>query len=237
MIASVMPLPADPLPKRFTNIVRPDGLKQAPASSLELSRLTANSKASPPGEIPIRRFGLMRPGARGCVSLSVPPASSSHSRRPPRGVTVRLSGESRTGCPGDSKSRRRCPPDGPCWRVLPDLAVSLAKSVRVGGIAVLDVAAAGCDEEHAAALPPAALEPVELRATLDEALVEGAGRAAVARGDRVGIIDVEPGHRQDEALGLTLARVVLRLAGDAEHLEQTARLEIGRIVRQVAVEA
>ena len=52
-----------------------------------------------------------------------------------------------------------------------------------------------------------------------------------------GFEDVEPGNRQDQALGLTLARVVLRLAGDAEHLEQPACLEIGRILRQVAVEA
>jgi len=42
------------LPKMFANSVRPDGLKQAPANSALFSRLTANSKASPAGETPIR---------------------------------------------------------------------------------------------------------------------------------------------------------------------------------------
>ena len=41
------------------------------------------------------------------------PASSSQSIRPPRGVIVMLSGESRTACPGDSNRRRSRPLDDP----------------------------------------------------------------------------------------------------------------------------
>jgi len=53
-MAQVMPLPDDPLPKMLTNSVLPSGLKQAPANSLSLRRLTANSTASPLGESPLR---------------------------------------------------------------------------------------------------------------------------------------------------------------------------------------
>ena len=56
------------------------------------------------GLMPIRRLTSSTPGASGWVSLSAPLASSSHSRTPPRGVTSRLSGESRTDPPGDSKN-------------------------------------------------------------------------------------------------------------------------------------
>jgi hypothetical protein len=77
VMASVIPLPGDPFPKMFTNSVRPDGLKQAPASSESFSRLTANSKASPSSEIPIRRLTSVMPGASGWVSPSCEPASSS----------------------------------------------------------------------------------------------------------------------------------------------------------------
>ena len=66
-MATVMPLPRDPLPKMFANSVRPDGLKLAPANSALLSRLTANSKASPAGEIPIRRLTFTIPGAPGPI--------------------------------------------------------------------------------------------------------------------------------------------------------------------------
>jgi hypothetical protein len=48
VMAQVMPLPGtvDPLPWMLTNITSPSGEKVAPANSLSLNTLTANSKAS-----------------------------------------------------------------------------------------------------------------------------------------------------------------------------------------------
>src|SRR5918994_4177753 len=48
VIAQVIPLPGEPSPKRLTNSTSPSGENVAPANSLSLRRLTANSKASPP---------------------------------------------------------------------------------------------------------------------------------------------------------------------------------------------
>ena len=55
-------------PKTLKNIVRPLGLKQAPASSELLRRFTASSNASPPGISPITRLTGSIPGASGCRS-------------------------------------------------------------------------------------------------------------------------------------------------------------------------
>ena len=113
--------------------------------------------------------------------------------------------------------------------VLPDLAVALVEAVRVH-VAVLDVAAAGGDEEHAAVAPPAALEPVEHAPHRRPALVEDAARVTQVRVRRIGLGDVDPGHRQAPPRLLALARVVVRQARDREDLQPAAGEEIPRIV-------
>lgn len=78
--------------------------RQAPASSLVLNLFTRNSKVRPSRVRPMSRLTSVRPGASGCSSPSALPASSSQMSRLPRGLTVRLSGESSTDPPGDSKT-------------------------------------------------------------------------------------------------------------------------------------
>src|SRR5262245_21367563 len=94
----------------LTNKVSPSGLNVAPANSLPLSTFNAKSKISPCCVNPRR-------------NCSPPP--SSQRINPPPGVTVMLSGASRTSSLGDSKTSDRTPPEAPCglyFHTCPSLA-------------------------------------------------------------------------------------------------------------------
>ena len=92
---------------------RPAARAEAPpASSEALRTLTASSNAWPRCVIPISRLTFSIPGASGCVSTIAEEASSSHAMSPPRGVTVRLSGESSSVAELDSYTSMSVPP--PC---------------------------------------------------------------------------------------------------------------------------
>ena len=73
VIAQVMPLPIAPVPNTLTKKMSPSGLKQAPANSLSLRMLTANSNGSPLRPMPIRRLISAKPGACGYVSFTEKP--------------------------------------------------------------------------------------------------------------------------------------------------------------------
>ena len=119
---------------------------------------------------------------------------------------------------------------------MPNLPEALGVAVVVH-VAVLGVAAAGGDEEDRAVVLPAALEAVEQRTALGVALLKHPARIVDVDVLGIGLVDVDPGHRQAPARLLALAHVELRPILHGEHLQAPALGQLVRMAGQVAVEA
>jgi hypothetical protein len=79
----------------------PSGLKVAPANSLPLKSPVMPLRWPASCTLFLQSGKMLPPCVRPCMNCS--PLPSSHSTRPPRGVTHMLSGASRTAAEGDSK--------------------------------------------------------------------------------------------------------------------------------------